>query len=62
MNQKKIKKLEKTLSIIQKIRNSPAFYLLIGLLIAFVIVKFGNKAVSKTRETLQRGATGKLAQ
>ena len=62
LNMGNFKKLEKTFSFIEKIKNSPVFYLIIGLLIAFVIVKFGNKAISKSREFLQKRAARKLAQ
>ena len=56
------KKLEKTFSFIDKIKNSPAFYVIIGLLIAFVIVKFGGKVAAEGRAFLQKRAARKLAQ
>jgi len=56
------KQLDNFFAFLEKIKDSPAFYLFIGLIIAFVIVKFGKSAVSKTREFLQRGATRNLAQ
>lgn len=62
INMGNFKKLEKTFSFMEKIKNSPAFYLIIGLLIAFVIVKFGGKAVAKGRQLLQKRAARKLAQ
>ena len=62
INMGNFKKLEKTFSFMEKIKNSPAFYLIIGFLIAFVIVKFGGKAVAKGRQFLQKRAAGKLAQ
>lgn len=62
INMGNFKKLEKTFSFIEKIKNSPAFYLIIGFLIAFVIVKFGGKAAAKGRQLLQKRAARKLAQ
>ena len=62
INMGNFKKLEKTFSFMEKIKNSPAFYLIIGLLIAFAIVSFGGKAIAKGSEFLQRRAARKLAQ
>lgn len=62
LNMGSFKKLEKTFSFIDKIKNSPAFYVIIGLLIAFIIVKFGGKVAADGRAFLQKRAAGKLAQ
>jgi hypothetical protein len=62
LNMGSFKKLEKTFSFIDKIKNSPAFYLIIGLLIAVIIVKFGGKAIAKARGFLQKRTARKLAQ
>lgn len=61
-NMGSFKKLETTFSFMKKIKDSPAFYLIIGLLIAFIIVKFGNTAISKAKGFLQKRAARKLAQ
>lgn len=61
-NMGNFKKLEKTFSFIDKIKNSPAFYLIIGLLIAVVIVKLGGKVAAAGRAFLQQRAARKLAQ
>ena len=62
INMGNFKKLEKTFSFMEKIKNSPAFYLIIGLLIAFVIVKFGGTVAATGRQFLQKRAARKLAQ
>ena len=49
LNMGNFKRLEKTFSFVKKIEHSPVFFLLIGFLIAFIIVKFGHKAISKSR-------------
>lgn len=62
LNMGNFKKMDDAFSFMEKIKDSPAFYIFIGLLIALVIVKFGKVAVSKSREFLQKSAARKLAQ
>lgn len=57
-----MKLLNKFHEIIEKIEKSPALWFIIGLIIAFIVVKLGNFAISKTRQFLQKRAAGKLAQ
>lgn len=62
LNMGNLKKMDDAFSFMEKIKDSPAFYIIIGLLIALAIVKFGKTAVSKSREFLQKSAARKLAQ